>query len=74
MSKTKHIFFLKDDSLVRSQAIQDSGREAAKTPDPGGQTNGSRNTHKSGEKFMCGYVCPCWREAAAENVTQNSKL
>lgn len=28
---------------------------------------------KSGEKFMCGYVCPCWREGAAENVTTEFK-
>lgn len=72
--QNKTHFFLKDDSLVRSQAIQDSGREAARSPHPGGQTNGSRNTHKSGENLCVGMCVRAGGRVQLRMSQQNSKL
>lgn len=55
--QNKTQFSLKDDSPVRSQAIQDLGTKAAKSPHPKGHTNGSRDTHKNEVKSMCVHVC-----------------
>ena len=68
--QNKTQFSRKDDSLARLQAIQDQGREVAKSPHVGGQTSGSRDIHKSGEKSVCVCVCVCVCVHAGGRVQQ----